>query len=103
MTRVVWATVAVAMVVLGATGSPASAVPEGQACGGFVGQICEKRLWCDRAPGACWFPLAGGVCVRTPQFCPRIYKPVCGCNGQTYGNDCERRAARVPKLRNGEC
>jgi hypothetical protein len=29
--------------------------------------------------------------------------PVCGCNGITYANDCERRAAGISKWADGFC
>lgn len=103
MVKGAFAIVATVSLAFGVFVNSANAVPAGQSCGGFVGSVCDKRLWCDPAPGACWFPLAGGVCVKTPKKIPYIYAPVCGCNGKTYANDYQRRAHRVPKAHDGKC
>ncbi len=45
-------------------------------------------------------------CVENPQpdcFCIQIYDPVCGCNGQTYGNACMAGCAGITKFKKGEC
>jgi hypothetical protein len=44
-----------------------------------------------------------GTCVVKPQVCGDVYHPVCGCNGTTYSNDCERQVAGVSKNFDGAC
>lgn len=75
-----------------------------QQCGGPAGTACKmQRGWCDPAPGRCGSAGLPGVCVPSPGPCVRIYKPVCGCDAKTYGNDCERRNARVARSHEGAC
>ncbi|XP_033741266.1 turripeptide Lol9.1-like isoform X2 [Pecten maximus] len=35
--------------------------------------------------------------------CQMIHKPVCGADGETYGNDCMRKCNNVRLLHNGKC
>lgn len=35
--------------------------------------------------------------------CIMIYKPVCGCDGKTYGNACVAACEGVKKWTEGEC
>jgi hypothetical protein len=81
----------------------AGAVGLGKQCGTIVGIPCDAGLFCQKKPGQCMVIDAAGTCVRVPKICTRIFKPVCGCDNKTYGNDCERQAAMVSKNHDGKC
>jgi hypothetical protein len=83
--------------------SAATAVGVGKTCGGIRGIQCDYGLFCDLRAGQCKGADIDGKCVRIPKVCTRIFKPVCGCDGKTYGNDCDRQTAKVQKDHNGKC
>ena len=36
-------------------------------------------------------------------ICLEVYEPVCGCNNETYSNECYARKAGVTSIVDGEC
>ena len=88
--------------------NPASVVDEdellGHQCEGPDALLCPKGKFCatakaDRCPG---FEIKG-TCHRIPDACVDVYQPMCGCDGQTYGNKCEAALVRVAVAYDGRC
>lgn len=61
---------------------------------------CAEKTYCAKDSGDCD---GEGQCTAKPVGCTKIYDPVCGCNGQTYGNPCEAQSLGVNVAHMGPC
>lgn len=52
---------------------------------GTVTNECPDGSFCQVPDGQC---SGSGICVRMSRRCTKIFRPVCSCDGETYGNAC---------------
>lgn len=74
-------------------------------CGGIAGFQCKAAGdYCKVEPGVCKNTADfAGVCAPKPEVCTMDYRPVCGCDDNTYGNACAAAAEGVSVAHEGEC
>jgi len=78
--------------------------PTGEVCGGIAGIQCPSGYFCKQEAGECLEVMNGaGTCQPKPEMCTQDYTPVCGCDGQTYGNECVAASNGVSVAIDGEC
>jgi len=76
----------------------------GKTCGGLLGSSCSASEYCSfDVNAACGAADQTGVCTPRPEICLTIGAPVCGCDGQTYGNECEANVGGISVQRSGTC
>ncbi len=74
------------------------------ACGGWLGDTCAEDEFCAfELSATCGWADASGVCAPRPEACIEIFDPVCGCDGQTYGNACKAASAGTSIVSTGAC
>jgi len=84
----------------GECGDPAG----GETCGGDKGLRCDEGYFCDFPENAsCGNADRTGKCRRSPSECGEIFAEVCGCDGATYGNECDANVAGTDISHPGAC
>lgn len=85
-----------------ATSAPTSSTSTGESTGGLE-CTCSDAEYCDYPHNLCGARNALGACVARPAACDSLYAPVCGCDGQVHGNECDAASAGVDVNADGGC
>jgi hypothetical protein len=73
-------------------------------CGGPDGLACPSGKFCAAAQAnMCPGLEILGTCRAIPEACVDVFQPSCGCDGQTYGNECEAAVVGVAVAYAGAC
>ncbi len=80
------------------------ACPTPEQCGGIAGLTCKDPSdFCKFSAGTCKVSDNMGVCTPKPNNCLTVVKQVCGCDGKTYGNECEADSSGIAVDYMGPC
>ncbi|MCA9663878.1 MAG: hypothetical protein KC486_36470 [Myxococcales bacterium] len=65
---------------------------------------CGDADYCDWKANSCGESRSDkGTCELAPDGCDDVYMPVCGCDGQVHGNECEAHGAGTDVAAAGGC
>ncbi|MBW2522953.1 MAG: hypothetical protein JRI23_02195 [Deltaproteobacteria bacterium] len=91
----------------GSGGDGTGAGPQGEAappyCGGEGEIPCADSEFCEYIVGDCGADGRSGICQPRPVGCDDDCPRVCGCDGETYCNECEANSAGVDVSTDGSC